>query len=79
MSKRPLIPPLAAIVFGFAALIDIVVFTGLARNAFVMMLMLLTNLSACAAIYWLLLRYFFGRLPPPEDQSPSRKSSPISE
>ncbi|ARE41026.1 hypothetical protein RGUI_2885 [Rhodovulum sp. P5] len=80
MSDRPAIPPLALVTFGFALLIDLIVVTGVARNAFVMMLMLMSNLFACAALYWLILRYFFNRLPGvPEDQSPSRKSSPISE
>lgn len=80
MSDRPPVPPLAKAVFAVCILANLIVFTGLSRSGPALLVMLMANISACGALYWVALRHLFRRLPPPPgDQSPSRKSSPISE
>lgn len=80
MADQPPLPPLAKSILVLAVLLNLVVFIGLSRSGFVLILMLFANIAACAVIYFAILGRLFRRLPArPEAQSPSRKSSPISE
>ena len=63
MPDRPPIPNLAKAVFAVAILLNLVVVTGLSRAGVTMILLMLSNISACAAIYWIILRHFDNRLP----------------
>ncbi|MEX5728420.1 hypothetical protein Ga0609869_001773 [Rhodovulum iodosum] len=77
--SRPLLPPFSMPVIIAAILLDIIVYAGFSRNGFFVTLMLITNIGVCAIAYFAILRYFENRILPDQDQSPSRKSSPISE
>ncbi|TCO69984.1 hypothetical protein [Rhodovulum euryhalinum] len=75
----PTLPPFSKPVIAAAIVLDIVVFAMGIRAFPVLVFMLLANLAVCLVIYWTILGHFFGRQPAEADQSPSRKSSPISE
>lgn len=76
---RRILPPFSKPVIIGAILLDIIVFAGFSRAGFFVVLMLIFNIGVCAVGYFAVLRALETRLLGAADQSPSRKSSPISE
>ncbi|TCP40535.1 hypothetical protein [Rhodovulum marinum] len=75
----PALPPYSKPIIAAAIVLDILVF-GLGARAFILqLLMMIANLAVCLVLYWALLGHFTTPPGDAEDQSPSRKSSPISE
>ncbi|TCP60041.1 hypothetical protein EV663_11337 [Rhodovulum bhavnagarense] len=76
---RRVLPPFSKPVIIAAIVLDIIVFAGFSRKGIFVALMLIFNIGVCAVAYFAILRYLETRLFRERDQSPSRKSSPISE
>ncbi|MBK1634952.1 hypothetical protein [Rhodovulum adriaticum] len=76
---RRILPPFSKPIIIAAIVLDIIVFAGFSRKGIFVGLMLFFNIGVCAVAYFAILRYLEGRLFRDKDQSPSRKSSPISE
>ncbi|TCM86947.1 hypothetical protein [Rhodovulum steppense] len=74
------LPRFSKPIIAAAIVLDIMVFAMGLRALPLLVLMLLANLAVCLVIYWAILGHYFTPKPAPDaDQSPSRKSSPISE
>lgn len=78
-NPRPILPPFSKPIIIAAIVLDIIVFAGFSRKGIFLALMLFFNIGVCAVAYFAILRYLEGRLFRDKGQSPSRKSSPISE
>ncbi|MCO8144645.1 hypothetical protein NHN26_05345 [Rhodovulum tesquicola] len=74
------LPRFSKPIIAAAIVLDIMVFPMGLRALPLVVLMLLANLAVCLVVYWAILGHFFAPKPGADsDQSPSRKSSPISE